>query len=191
MKMGKVHNMLVLDFESANVSALPPQVMLVDFGDVPKNQSGKIRVVSVSTPQPGKGERKKSLRGNAVVRVALASSVNTEDISRLNRTRLKLRQWKAKLLAEPPPLVEIEFNSNNSTEAASEFETESKCEGACIDKPKDHALKRRAAQLEFAKRNQRRHHESLVREVKAKRAQHALTAASKKEFGPILPSQYQ
>eukprot|EP01138_Halocafeteria_seosinensis_P002469 gb/GECG01002526.1/.p1 GENE.gb/GECG01002526.1/~~gb/GECG01002526.1/.p1 ORF type:complete len:332 (+),score=43.84 gb/GECG01002526.1/:1-996(+) len=166
-------------------STSQPQVMFLDVSAERETLLEKIRVVSVSSPKLGTGERKQSASGNAVIHVALASSVNTQAMSRLDRTKLKLRQWKAKLLAEPPPLVEIEVDtstSKTSAELDNERATESKVD---MQRPKD-----RTAQLEFAKRDQCHHFDTLLREAKEKREKYARTVVSKKEFGPILPSHY-
>eukprot|EP01138_Halocafeteria_seosinensis_P004927 gb/GECG01005038.1/.p1 GENE.gb/GECG01005038.1/~~gb/GECG01005038.1/.p1 ORF type:complete len:394 (+),score=48.41 gb/GECG01005038.1/:1-1182(+) len=162
-----------------------PQVEFMDLGVEEQHHSEKIRVVSVAAPQLATGEKKASLGGNAVVRVALASSIPTGDMSTFDRTVLKLRQWKAKLLAEPPPLVEVQFHTSRTVGSESKPETESKCDTDHVPNPKDHA-----AQLDFAKRTQALNRDTLVREAKVKRETRARTGALKKEFGPMLPSYY-
>eukprot|EP01138_Halocafeteria_seosinensis_P012804 gb/GECG01013080.1/.p1 GENE.gb/GECG01013080.1/~~gb/GECG01013080.1/.p1 ORF type:complete len:751 (+),score=80.97 gb/GECG01013080.1/:1-2253(+) len=84
------------------------RVVLVDPRAQSCTSSGSVRIVSTKAPKLECGQKNSSGAGKARLQVAVAADVDTTQLRRLDRARLKLRHWKARLLAEPPPLVQVE-----------------------------------------------------------------------------------
>ena len=72
--------------------------------------------------------------------IALVSDLDTSAMGIVERTTLRLRQWKAKLLAEPSPAVEVEAPDAD----------ESQIKGGSR---KDENKREIATEMEYAKRN--------------------------------------
>eukprot|EP01138_Halocafeteria_seosinensis_P015526 gb/GECG01015844.1/.p1 GENE.gb/GECG01015844.1/~~gb/GECG01015844.1/.p1 ORF type:complete len:805 (+),score=79.24 gb/GECG01015844.1/:1-2415(+) len=84
-----------------------PRVLLVDASAQSAGSADSVRIVSTKTPRLESGQK----HGNRTLQVAVAADVDTTQLRHLDRTRLKLRHWKARLLAEPPPLIQVETGS--------------------------------------------------------------------------------
>ena len=72
--------------------------------------SEKVQVVSGAAPDLRRVEKGNS-EGTPTIKLASMVNLDTSNMKRVEFAKLKLRQWKAKLLAEPPPVVEVEFKS--------------------------------------------------------------------------------
>eukprot|EP01138_Halocafeteria_seosinensis_P014340 gb/GECG01014641.1/.p1 GENE.gb/GECG01014641.1/~~gb/GECG01014641.1/.p1 ORF type:complete len:1200 (+),score=146.13 gb/GECG01014641.1/:1-3600(+) len=72
-----------------------------------------VRIVSAHSPKITRGEKNSAIRKSDTMHVAVAANVDTGQLRLLDRAFLKLRQWKARLLAEPPPLVQIGMPSDS------------------------------------------------------------------------------
>ena len=73
-----------------------------------------VRVISVRTPNFGQA----STGTRTKLSLARIEDLDTSEMRVVDRSILKLRQWKAKLLAEPPPLVEVEEENKAEHEMA-------------------------------------------------------------------------
>ena len=83
-----------------------PKVEIVNVGESPVDgKVGSVKIISLSAPKLGTG---RNLSKDSVIRLALVSDIDKSGMSTISRTLLKARQWKAKLLAEPAPMVEVE-----------------------------------------------------------------------------------
>eukprot|EP01138_Halocafeteria_seosinensis_P010683 gb/GECG01010908.1/.p1 GENE.gb/GECG01010908.1/~~gb/GECG01010908.1/.p1 ORF type:complete len:606 (+),score=51.74 gb/GECG01010908.1/:1-1818(+) len=83
-------------------TAQKPRVEFVDLSDRIKSQSS-IRVASVKKPRVEAGGR-----SGRTIQVAMSRNIDRSDMRVADKALLRLREWKAYLLAEPPPLIEIE-----------------------------------------------------------------------------------
>lgn len=103
-------------------------------------------------------------------------NLDTSNMKHLEFAKLKLRQLKSKLLAEPPPLVEVEFKSLELNGASSnESATGTGSQSA-------------VSQLEFAKKDVQNTRNFLSEEAKQQyRRKAGISHAAKKEFAPSLP----
>eukprot|EP01138_Halocafeteria_seosinensis_P004297 gb/GECG01004394.1/.p1 GENE.gb/GECG01004394.1/~~gb/GECG01004394.1/.p1 ORF type:complete len:643 (+),score=51.66 gb/GECG01004394.1/:1-1929(+) len=97
-----------------------PGIILVDTRSYVSTPSKPIRIVSVEAPSLVHVRKNRS--GNAVMQVAVAAHLDTVQLKRIDRIRLKLRHWKAKLLAEPPPLVQIETEFGGDSDTLDKYE---------------------------------------------------------------------
>eukprot|EP01138_Halocafeteria_seosinensis_P008793 gb/GECG01008987.1/.p1 GENE.gb/GECG01008987.1/~~gb/GECG01008987.1/.p1 ORF type:complete len:297 (+),score=34.31 gb/GECG01008987.1/:1-891(+) len=148
----------------------------VEFVD-PRSHSvshENVRIVSAIKPNLRRVEKRNSVSNQTTKKVASIFDVDTTSMGRGNRAWLQLRKWKATLLAEPPPLLEIELESSSKDEVASDS-------SLTMQNPTITATR-----LDFAKRNM---HNSRSSEVTNKRIpRREFDYVSKKEFSPVLPS---
>ena len=91
---------------------------LVEMKTLDAAVRSKVKVISCKQPEVRHAKLRSSVHGgNSRVKVAMISDVDVSDMSKLSRTRLKLRQWKAAILAQPTPLVEIVISGEATTDA--------------------------------------------------------------------------
>eukprot|EP01138_Halocafeteria_seosinensis_P007584 gb/GECG01007752.1/.p1 GENE.gb/GECG01007752.1/~~gb/GECG01007752.1/.p1 ORF type:complete len:1247 (+),score=146.21 gb/GECG01007752.1/:1-3741(+) len=156
-----------------------PQLVFVQVGGK-EASSDSVRVVSPAAPSLQRVSREDSSGEPPTLRVASVMDLETSEMKQIDRIRIQLRLWKAKLLAEPPPLVEVEVrNVATDTNHGGSFNSSS------TDTATDTAGK-----LGFAKREVRTARTSLSEEARQQRLRefdHSYVA--KKEFTPCLPSQ--
>eukprot|EP01138_Halocafeteria_seosinensis_P006439 gb/GECG01006582.1/.p1 GENE.gb/GECG01006582.1/~~gb/GECG01006582.1/.p1 ORF type:complete len:1176 (+),score=175.91 gb/GECG01006582.1/:1-3528(+) len=87
--------------------------------------SGSVRIVSTKAPKASIEQKHRLESGNRTLQVAVAADVNTGHLERLERAQLRLRQWKARLLAEPPPLIQVESSDTTPFDESREYDERS------------------------------------------------------------------
>ena len=109
---GVVMNPAVMTGTAISNGHAPPNIEILDSISLngSKGSSG-IKVVSVKAPNLGAA----STRSGAMLRLAKVEDIDTSQMKLVDRTVLKLRKWKASLLAEAPPLVEVHASQPNTT----------------------------------------------------------------------------
>ena len=92
--------------------ATPSNIEIMDCSSLNgSNESSGIKVVSVKAPDLGIA----STRSSSMLRLAKIEDIDTSQMKLVDRTVLKLRKWKASLLAEAPPLVEVHARRRHTT----------------------------------------------------------------------------
>eukprot|EP01138_Halocafeteria_seosinensis_P009914 gb/GECG01010126.1/.p1 GENE.gb/GECG01010126.1/~~gb/GECG01010126.1/.p1 ORF type:complete len:410 (+),score=49.64 gb/GECG01010126.1/:1-1230(+) len=170
---------------SLNANSIPPgsersQVLFVE----PRSKSskvaaGQVRVVSAAAPKLAYAAKQKQT--NPQIRVAAAEHVDTSEMRRTERVRLRLRVWKANLFLEPPPLVQVEIPVERN---AGSYEYGYNLKNS-DEQSADSKAQELAKRMQFTKRANISNHEQfqgldLRRERRGPRV-------SKKEFGQSLP----
>eukprot|EP01138_Halocafeteria_seosinensis_P001687 gb/GECG01001729.1/.p1 GENE.gb/GECG01001729.1/~~gb/GECG01001729.1/.p1 ORF type:complete len:576 (+),score=64.35 gb/GECG01001729.1/:1-1728(+) len=148
-----------------------PTVKMVDIESLSTHAASTVRVVSGQSPRLRSGMKVNQNAPN--VRVAFAETVNTANMKVIDRMLLRGRVLKARLLAEPPPLVEVELSNEENSEST----------GSTA--PRHH-------QLEFAMpasqiRKKLSHEAKEVNDAKRSRTR---SRSVRKEFAPARPSCY-
>eukprot|EP01138_Halocafeteria_seosinensis_P004341 gb/GECG01004441.1/.p1 GENE.gb/GECG01004441.1/~~gb/GECG01004441.1/.p1 ORF type:complete len:965 (+),score=116.82 gb/GECG01004441.1/:1-2895(+) len=160
-------------------SVEPPQIVFVE----PRGQSlssHRVRIVSSAAPSIQRVHRTRSRGESCQVKVASIVDLDTTSMKRIERLRLRLRQWKSKVLAEPPPLVELEVDSVSSETNSGELSS-----NAAASSDSGSGI----AQLKFAKPDVHAARNTLSEEKKNDRCrQPRIGSIGKKEFTPV-PSQ--
>ena len=101
----------------------------IELKNIDAAKLSTVKVLSTRSPDLRNIRNESSPKGPKV-QIAKASEVDTSLMSTIDRTIIRLRQWKARILAEPPPVVTISVPdepTTNSTEEtkpklASQFE---------------------------------------------------------------------
>ena len=104
--------------ESANYSQNLP-FELVEIKGIEPSKRGQVKIISSKEPNL-ESIRSQSNTG-ARTQLALIKDIDTSNMGRIQRTTLKLRQWKAKMLAEPHPVVEVEIPDEIHPQKARRF----------------------------------------------------------------------
>ena len=118
---GKVH----CQGNSPQVSVRSPELvtealpfMFLDVTTIGPSNVSKVKILSAKQPDVNTARRNGSVSsGNRKIIIARISEVDTSQMGRIDRTIIKLRKWKAKLLAEPPPVVEVSVPAELGDEA--------------------------------------------------------------------------
>ena len=80
---------------------------LIELKSMDSSERSTVKILSSRRPQIKNIELHESEESNSRMQIAVVSDLDTSSLSTLNRTIIKLRQWKARVLNEPPPVVEV------------------------------------------------------------------------------------
>ena len=170
---GTISQCEILSVKSSAAPTLP--FFLVDMNSIKPSDTSKVKVVSSKRPDLRK------INGNTCsksqkMQIARISQLDTSQMSIVDRTIIKLRVWKAKLLAEPAPVVEISVPQEVQKD---------------IKKLSNHNLRKTSkglvSQLKFARRRENGRaavSDEIATYTQSRRQVHV----RKKEFTSVLPS---
>ena len=108
----------------ASSSSLPFE--LVEIKGMESSERSTIKVVSSRQPHIRSIQSRGTEETKSPMRIAVVSDIDTSTLGSIDRTIIKLRQWKAKLLNEPPPVVEISVSGRELSHTAGESEAAKK-----------------------------------------------------------------
>ena len=90
---------------------------LVDTKNSEPSRLSEIKVLSARRPDLRSSGRTNSFyQADAKIQIARVSDLDTSQMSAIDQTVIKLRQWKARLFAEPPPVVAVSLREESDLE---------------------------------------------------------------------------
>eukprot|EP01138_Halocafeteria_seosinensis_P007981 gb/GECG01008154.1/.p1 GENE.gb/GECG01008154.1/~~gb/GECG01008154.1/.p1 ORF type:complete len:212 (+),score=19.99 gb/GECG01008154.1/:1-636(+) len=127
----------------------------VEFVDLVNSspESSTVKVTSVKAPRVESASGKES--SSPSKQVAIATNIDRAELRTVDKVLLRLREWKATLLAEPPPLVEIQTKQGNV-----EVREETAFGGRNTDTSTFGIGNRNDKCSHFSQRDRRRHHKT-------------------------------
>eukprot|EP01138_Halocafeteria_seosinensis_P006371 gb/GECG01006513.1/.p1 GENE.gb/GECG01006513.1/~~gb/GECG01006513.1/.p1 ORF type:complete len:1720 (+),score=191.95 gb/GECG01006513.1/:1-5160(+) len=166
--------------QAAHVSsygAEKPQLEFVQLGTNNSPPANKVRVVSVGAPTLSRASRKAGQ--SPTIRLALASKVDTSSMGTVDRSILKLRQWKAKIMGELPPMVEVQVDGEDESEGKTEIHRPAGRRQSYMNRLK-------FAQMKGGVRSELS--QEAGKHSESKRTMLVRHQSRRKEFAPALPS---
>ena len=173
---GTISQCEIHSVKSSTSSALP--FLLVDMTSIKPSDTSKVKVVSSKRPDL------RRIHGNTgsdspKMQIARISQVDTSQMKMVDRTIIKLRVWKAKLLAEPAPVVEISVPEEMQKDIKKLDNNHNPFETS----------KRLVSQLEFAHRRENGRTAVSVEIAKYTQSRRQMPVrVRKKEFTAVLPN---
>eukprot|EP01138_Halocafeteria_seosinensis_P009059 gb/GECG01009259.1/.p1 GENE.gb/GECG01009259.1/~~gb/GECG01009259.1/.p1 ORF type:complete len:1219 (+),score=131.50 gb/GECG01009259.1/:1-3657(+) len=145
------------------------QVSVLEFSEKASPKQDSIKIVSTKAPNVREAVRR---NGKRTVKFASISNIEAGELRVTERAVLSLRQWKARLLAEPPPLVEIETQIGKKPDETAQTSASS---------PSDLEL----SQYQYARPEEKTARGDISKEAKNEQSRNKFQ--TKKEFGQTLP----
>eukprot|EP01138_Halocafeteria_seosinensis_P009060 gb/GECG01009260.1/.p1 GENE.gb/GECG01009260.1/~~gb/GECG01009260.1/.p1 ORF type:complete len:1215 (+),score=111.19 gb/GECG01009260.1/:1-3645(+) len=142
---------------------------VLEFSQKASPREDSIKIVSTKAPNVREAVRRNDGRA---VKLASISNIKTGELRVPERAVLNLRQWKARLLAEPPPLVEIETQIGEKPDKTAQFSASS---------PSDLDL----SQCQCTRSEEKTARGDISKEAKNEQSRNKFQ--TKKEFGQTLP----
>ena len=98
--------------------------VLVEMKHNQPSRLSDVKVLSPKAPDIGRIKyQRHSSTADPKMKIARTSDIDTSKMSTIDRTIIKLRQWKARILAEPPPVVEIRCSDAESVARSTTSQT--------------------------------------------------------------------
>ena len=171
-------NMIPSKNDMENMGGLP--FILVNTTDMEPAKLSQIKVLSARRPDLGNiGKSNTSFNMEPKMKLAKISDLDTSHMSSIDRTVIRLRKWKARLLAEPTPVVAVSLPEDSDL-------------GTLDQKPRNgegrDVSNRLVSQLLFAANRQDSDRSAITTEISRYTQSRRRGVRRKKEFTAIPPS---